>query len=186
MADVVAQTGVTYVAMHWRGPSSTMAARATYDDVVAEVRRELTARVAALLRAGVDEHQIVLDPGLGFAKTADHDWALLRRLPALTSLGFPVLVGASRKSFLGSAAADLDGTVRPAADRDALTCAFTSLAVAAGATWVRVHDVAANRDAALVGSRWRGEPLTPGRAPARPGRSSSATRRTPPRHRSRR
>jgi len=155
MAGVVAQTGVTYVAMHWRGPSRTMAAEARYHDVVAEVREELRMRVDALLGAGVELSQIVLDPGIGFAKRPEHDWALLRRLPSLTALGLPVMVGASRKSFLAAAAAAFDGAPRPAAARDLLTCGITSLAVASGASWIRVHDVAANRDAALVGSLWR-------------------------------
>ena len=87
--------------MHWRGHSATMQQLAHYDDVVADVRRELDERVSAAVAAGVDPSQLALDPGLGFAKTAAHNWALLAALESLVASGFPVLVGASRKSFLG-------------------------------------------------------------------------------------
>ena len=93
MARVVAHARVPWILMHWRGHSDRMGALATYDDVLAEVRAELVARVDAAVLAGVDPGRIVLDPGLGFAKTAEHNWALLRRLDVLLALGFPVLVG---------------------------------------------------------------------------------------------
>ena len=104
MAAAVAAAGVPWILMHWRGPSSRMNELAGYEDVIGEVRAELVARVDAAVLAGVDPARLVLDPGLGFAKTAAHNWALLRRLDVLVALGFPVLVGASRKRFLGAAA----------------------------------------------------------------------------------
>jgi dihydropteroate synthase len=143
MLPVVAALGVPYVAMHWRGPSADMQTRATYDDVVSEVCGELALRRDAAAAAGVQD--IVLDPGLGFAKNADHNWALLRGLSDLQSLGRPLLIGASRKAFLGAL---LDG--RAPAERDAATAAITALASAAGAWGVRVHDVSASADAVRV------------------------------------
>ena len=143
MLSVVAELGVPYVAMHSRGPSADMQTRAMYDDVVHDVCAELSVRRDAAAAAGVQD--VVLDPGLGFAKNADHNWALLRSLPALMSLDRPLLVGASRKAFLGVL---LEG--RPAADRDAATSAVTTLAAAAGVWGVRVHDVASSADAVRV------------------------------------
>jgi dihydropteroate synthase len=143
MLPLVAELQVPYVAMHWRGPSADMQTRATYDDVVAQVCAELAARRDAAAAAGIRD--IVLDPGLGFAKDADHNWALLRALPELQALGRPLLLGASRKAFLGGL---LDG--RPAPQRDAATTAITALAAAAGAWAVRVHDVASSADAVRV------------------------------------
>ena len=142
---------------------------ATYDDVVGEVRAELVARVDAAVLAGVDPGRIVLDPGLGFAKTAAHNWALLRRLDVLLALGFPVLVGASRKRFLGELLAGDDGTPRPPAGREVATAAITALVAAAGAWGVRVHDVASSMDAVAVASA-----IQLGAAPAldKPGRES--------------
>jgi dihydropteroate synthase len=113
MARVVADAGVPWVLMHWRGHSQDMHALAKYEDVVADVRSELLSRVDEALAAGVAESAIVLDPGLGFAKNAEHDWALLRGLDSLLSLGFPVLVGASRKRFLGRLLSEKDGTPPP-------------------------------------------------------------------------
>lgn len=155
MARVAADSGAPWVLMHWRGHSRNMNALATYDDVVKEVREELTARVDAALAAGVREDAIVLDPGLGFAKRAEHDWALLHGLDAILSLGFPVLVGASRKRFLGSLLADSDGEPRPPSGREVATAAVSALAAAAGAWGVRVHDVGASLDAVKVASAWR-------------------------------
>jgi dihydropteroate synthase len=136
--------------MHWRGHSKQMNQLATYDDVVADVRRELSERVDAALAAGVDSGQIVIDPGLGYAKTGAHNWTLLAHLDALIDLGFPVLVGASRKSFLGSLLADPDGGPRPPSGREDATTATTVLAALAGAWGVRVHRVRPNVDAATV------------------------------------
>jgi dihydropteroate synthase len=105
------------------------------------------ARVEDVVGAGVAPEQLVLDPGLGFAKRAEHNWALLAGLDRLVGLGLPVLVGASRKTFLGRLLADADGTVRPAELRDDATLATTVLAAQAGAWGVRVHDAAASVDA---------------------------------------
>jgi dihydropteroate synthase len=147
MAEVVAETGVPWVLMHWRGHSREMYAAAQYGDVVTEVCAELTARVEDVVSAGVSPEQLVLDPGLGFAKNADHNWALLAGLDRLVAIGLPVLVGASRKSFLGHLLAGPDGSPRPAEGRDAATLATTVLAAEAGAWGVRVHDAAASVDA---------------------------------------
>jgi dihydropteroate synthase len=147
MAKLVADAGVPWVLMHWRGHSRDMYAAAVYGDVVAEVCTELSARVDAAVAAGVSTDSIVLDPGLGFAKTAAHNWALLASLDRVIGLGLPVLVGASRKGFLGRLLAAPDGTPRPAEERDAATLATTVLAAEAGAWGVRVHDAAASVDA---------------------------------------
>jgi dihydropteroate synthase len=150
MAKIVAAAGCPWILMHWRGPSRTMLDLAAYDDVVSDVMRELSQRADAAIATGVAPESIVLDPGIGFAKRAEHDWPLLAAIPQLVGLGFPVLIGASRKSFLGRLLADGDGTPRPVGEREAATTAITALAVAAGAWGVRVHDVQAAVDAALV------------------------------------
>lgn len=155
MLPWLATCTVPYVAMHWRGPSDVMEDLATYDDVVVEVRDELAARRDALVSAGVDPERVVLDPGLGFAKRSPHNWALLRDLDALASLGHPLLLGASRKRFLGDLLADPGGEPRPFDDRDAAGDAITALAAAAGVWGVRVHEVRASRDAVLVARAWR-------------------------------
>ncbi|HLM04036.1 MAG TPA: dihydropteroate synthase [Blastococcus sp.] len=147
MAELVAEAGVPWVLMHWRGHSREMYAAARYGDVVTEVCAELMARVEDVVAVGVDPGQVVLDPGLGFAKNAEHNWALLAGLDRLVGLGLPVLVGASRKSFLGRLLASADGTVRPAEQRDDATVATTVLAAEAGAWGVRVHDAGASVDA---------------------------------------
>jgi dihydropteroate synthase len=150
MLPLVAQAQVPYVVMHWRGPSSDMRERARYDDVVADVCRELRMRLDAARAAGVDPQRVLVDPGLGFGKDAEHNWALLRALPELAALGCPLLVGASRKSFLGALLAGPDGAPRPPEERDAATAALTVVAAQAGAWAVRVHDVAPSADAARV------------------------------------
>jgi dihydropteroate synthase len=155
MARVVVGHGVAWVLMHWRGHSKDMNSLATYSDVVAEVRTELTARVDAALAAGAAPESLVLDPGLGFAKRAEHDWALLHALPELVGLGFPVLVGASRKRFLGRLLAGADGKPRPPDGREDATSAVSALAAAAGAWGVRVHDVGRSLDAVAVVAAWR-------------------------------
>jgi len=162
MPRLVAAAGVSYVVVHWRGHSRDMYARALYADVVAEVRDELAKRVDAVVRAGVDPGHIVVDPGLGFGKRPEHNWPLLARLAELGTLAggtFPVLVGASRKGFIGrllaGAAENEHGTPRTLADRDQATVAITALAAAAGAWCVRVHQVPPNVDAVQVAAAWR-------------------------------
>lgn len=155
MPRVVAATGVTYVVMHWRGHSHDMYSRAVYADVVTEVREELSKRVDLVLAEGVTHEQIVLDPGLGFAKNAEHNWAVLAGIPKLTELGYPLLVGASRKRFLGRLLAGPDGTPRPFSRSDDATLAVTALAAHAGAWCVRVHEVGPNADAVRVAAAWK-------------------------------
>lgn len=150
MRRVVAEAGCPWIVMHWRGHSRDMQRRAIYSDVVRDVRSELSERVDEALRAGVSSDRIILDPGFGFAKTAEHNWRLSAHLTDLISLGFPVLVGTSRKSYLGALLAGPDGIPRPVDQRDAATAATTVLAIAAGAWGVRVHDVRASADAIRV------------------------------------
>ncbi|WP_405018808.1 dihydropteroate synthase [Kitasatospora sp. NBC_00070] len=155
MAAVVAATGAPFVVMHWRGQSADMDKLAVYQDVVTDVVAELKDRMAALTAAGVREDQLVLDPGLGFAKTEEHNWALLGRLAELTALGRPVLVAASRKRFLGTLLANPGtGEPRPARERDDATAAVSVLSARAGAWAVRVHDVAGTADAVRVVAAW--------------------------------
>lgn len=155
MAATMARCRAPWVLMHWRGPSRRMDELADYHDVVAEVGAELRARVDAALRAGVDPAALVLDPGLGFAKNAAHNWALLHHLDVLAELGFPLLIGASRKRFLGTLLAQADGIPRCPRGRDTATAAVSALAAAAGVWGVRVHDVVSSRDAVAVATAWR-------------------------------
>ncbi|MGZ4608895.1 MAG: dihydropteroate synthase [Actinomycetes bacterium] len=155
MARVVADAHVPFVVMHWRGHSADMAARAVYDDVVVDVVTELRARLDDLAARGVDLECVVVDPGLGFAKEAAHNWSLLAHLDALQVLGRPLLVGASRKGFLGVLLAGADGRPRPADRRDGATTALSALAAASGAWAVRVHDVAPSADAVRVAAAVR-------------------------------
>ncbi len=170
----VARSEVPYVAMHWRGHSTDMDRLASYGDVVAEVCQELSDRLGELAAAGVDPDRVILDPGLGFAKTSAHNWALLAALAHLTALGRPVLIGASRKRFLGELLGQ-PGLPRPVEERDAATDAITALAAAAGAWAVRVHDVRGSRDAIAVAGAWRAAaPASP--APSRHSAQSRGQR----------
>jgi dihydropteroate synthase len=150
MADVVRDAGCPWILMHWRGHSDRMADLAHYDDVVKDVRTELLERVDAAVAAGVDADRLVIDPGLGFAKTAAHNWALLAALDEFVGTGLPVLVGASRKSFLGRLLAGPDGVPRSADYREDATVALTALCAWAGVWGVRVHEVRPSVDAALA------------------------------------
>jgi dihydropteroate synthase len=170
MARLVAATGVSYVLMHWRGHSHDMQKRAVYTDVVQEVHDELDRRMAAVVDQGVDPGQIIIDPGLGFSKSPDraHNWALLAHLDRLAGLGRPILVGGSRKRFLGRLLSDAEGNPRDFTDCDDATVAVTALAAFHGAWAVRVHDVRPNADAVRVARAWRtgGTALVHGRAEA--------------------
>jgi dihydropteroate synthase len=147
---VAASTGVGWVAMHMQGTPGTMQLDPRYDDVVAEVRRFLLDRAATAVAAGVSE--VWVDPGIGFGKTFEHNVALLRHLPELAAAGFPVLVGTSRKGFLGTVAPQADGSAVPVADRLEGSLATATWAMLAGASMVRVHDVGPTVQAAtLVG-----------------------------------
>ncbi len=156
MLPLMARAGTPCVLMHWRGHSAGMQAHAVYDDVVTDVVDELRARVEAAVDAGIPPDCLVVDPGLGFAKRAEHNWRLLGRLREVTAaLGRPVLVGAARKTFLGHLLRDPEtGRPRPAHLRDAATSAVSVLAAAQGAWCVRVHDVASTADAVRVTARW--------------------------------
>ena len=160
MLAVVAEAGATYVAMHWRAHSDHMQDHAVYDGpggVVAAVRAELGRRVDAMLAAGIEPARIVLDPGLGFAKRAEHNWALLRDLDQVRALGYPLLVGASRKAFLGSLLSGPDGTGRPVDEREQAGVALTVLLAGRGVWGLRVHDVRAHRDALRVVAEMEGQ-----------------------------
>ena len=150
MARAAAESNAVFIAGHWRGTSATMNDLAHYDDVVADVRAELHERVDALRTAGVADQRIVLDPGLGFAKTPEHNWALLAHLPILQADGFPVLIGASRKRFIG----ELTSSDAPMNERDAPSAVVAALAVSDGAWGVRVHDVRMTKLALAVHAKW--------------------------------
>ena len=155
MLPLVAERRTPYVCMHWRGHSIDMQNKAEYDDVVAEVITELAERIDAIRAAGVDLDRVALDPGLGFAKNADHNWEILRRLREFAVLDRPLLIGASRKAFLGRLLADEQtGEPRPAVRRDDASAAVSALAAAAGAWCVRAHAVAPSADAVRVAKRW--------------------------------
>ncbi|MFF2326789.1 MULTISPECIES: dihydropteroate synthase [unclassified Streptomyces] len=150
MVGVVAATGAPFVVMHWRGFSESMNSQAVYEDVVAEVVAELRERMDAVIAGGVAPERIVIDPGLGFAKDAGHDLALVAHLDALHALGRPLLVAASRKRFLGHVLAREGAAPPPARERDAATAAISALSAHAGAWAVRVHEVRATADAVRV------------------------------------
>lgn len=151
MYRVIAASDVTYIAMHWRGHSDRMQQLTDYDDVISEVRDALKQRVAELLVWGVDPERIVVDPGIGFSKTGDQNWQVLGHLGEFTTLGFPVLVGASRKRFL---AALLPEGAEPV-ERDPATAIISALSAQSGAWAVRVHNVAETKAALDVWSAWQ-------------------------------
>ena len=153
MLRLVAESGVPYVCMHWRGHSDDMQSKASYADVVAEVIAELRTQLDEADRAGVATDKLIIDPGFGFAKTGEHNWQLLERLEEFDVLGRAMLVGVSRKAFLGRLLADPDGTPRPAKQRDDATTALTTVLALRGAWGVRVHSVRASRDAIAVAQR---------------------------------
>jgi dihydropteroate synthase len=149
LPGLVAEAEVPYIVMHWRGHSADMQRLASYRNVVDEVVAELRARVDAVTAAGVDARRIILDPGIGFAKQAGHNWTLLAHLDRLLALGRPLVVGASRKSFLGALLADGE-TPRDSDHREDATVAVTALVAAAGAWAVRVHEARPSADAVRV------------------------------------
>ena len=152
--EVVADSEAVYVAMHWRAHGDTMQQFTEYaDGVVRTVHAELAVRLEAALAAGIPAERIVVDPGLGFSKTAEQNWELLRGLDRIADLGRPILVGASRKAFLGTLLADGDGRPRPVGERESANTAITVLLAQAGVWCTRVHDVRATRDALAVVER---------------------------------
>ena len=152
MLATVADLEVPYVVMHWRAHSTHMQNLAHYDDVVTDVRDELAARAEAALAAGISEDRLILDPGIGFAKSGEHNWALLRRLDALTALGFPLLIGVSRKRFLGDLLV-ADGQPRPPQERDDASAAITAILATQNIWAVRTHSVRQHLDAVAVAHR---------------------------------
>lgn len=154
MLGVAADAGVPFVLMHWRQHSTVMQQHTQYDDVVRDVVAEMRPAIADALDAGVGADRLIIDPGLGFSKTGEQNWTLLRRLSEFAELEHPVLVAASRKRFLGELLADADGELAATADRDAASAAVSALAAAAGAWCVRVHDVGPSADAVRVAARW--------------------------------
>lgn len=156
MFAAVAEAGTAYVVMHWRGHSTEMDRRSRYDDVVAEVRAEVAEQVERAVAAGIDREDIIIDPGIGFAKTREQDWELLRRVEEFDVLGRPVLIGVSRKRFLGDVLA-ADRGPRSPKERDFATAAVTGWMAERDIWAVRTHEVRAQRDAIAVVRALRGE-----------------------------
>jgi len=149
MAPLIAKNPqIQYVAMHWRGHSADMQSKAVYKNVVSEVKDELEDRTEALIKAGVQAEQIILDPGIGFAKTAEHNWELLSNIDRLSLLGYPLLIGASRKRFLGELLEGVDPD-----NRESATIAITTEMARLGVWGVRTHSVKPHRDAIEVVER---------------------------------
>ena len=155
MLATVARLEVPYVCMHWRGHSADMQSRAVYADLAAEVTAELREQIQAALAAGIRRDRLILDPGFGFAKTGEHNWELLNHLDDLDALGFPILYGLSRKTFLGTLLATPDGKPRPARERDDASLALTTLLAQRRVWAVRVHRVRSTCDAIAVVERMR-------------------------------
>ena len=137
MHQVVAELGTKYILMHWRGHSIDMNSKAIYSDVVEEVKAELMDQVGKAIAAGIEKEKIILDPGIGFAKESDHNWDLIHRITEIVDLGYPVLVGASRKRFLGG---------ESPLDREEATLKITEDLLDTGIWGVRVHSVALHRE----------------------------------------
>ncbi|BAU99809.1 dihydropteroate synthase [Aurantimicrobium minutum] len=150
MPRMVAQSDAMYIASHWRGHSVNMDNKALYKDAPTDITRELSDRVEALLEEGIKPEKLILDPGLGFAKNSEHNWQMLGRLDELKALGYPLLIGASRKRFLAALLPE-DATME---DRDSASVAVSVLAAQAGAWGVRVHDVARTYGALRVLESW--------------------------------
>ncbi|MBX6389995.1 MAG: dihydropteroate synthase [Frankia sp.] len=151
---LVAERGAHYVLMHARGASADMAKRSFYGDVVADVIAELSSRMAVVLDAGIPAERVIIDPGIGFAKRFEHNWTLLAHLDAFTVFRRPLLVGTSRKSFLGATLAGPDGTPRPVDEREDATQATTTMLADRGVWAVRVHAVRPAVDAVRVVTAW--------------------------------
>jgi len=150
MHQCVASYGVPYVLMHWRGHSASMNELAVYDDPVRQVCEEVRKQVDVALAVGIDESSLILDPGLGFAKESEHNWTLLQHLDTLMGLGYPLLLGPSRKRFLGELLADSEGSPRNTDGRDVATSVLSALFAERGVWGVRVHDVQGTVDAVKV------------------------------------
>jgi dihydropteroate synthase len=150
--EYVASLSTPYILMHWRGPSNIMNTLTDYQDVVADVTNEISKQVDVAVAAGIARQRIVIDPGIGFAKTVDQNWPLLKHLDVLEELGLPILMGASRKKFLGELLVK-DGVPRDSDERESATTAISTLMAARGLWAVRVHDVKSSSDAIAVVDR---------------------------------
>lgn len=158
MLPEVARLATPYVVMHWRGHSRDMQRLTAYDDVVTDVLDELRTQLRTAVAAGVDPRRIAVDPGIGFAKTAEQNWDVLAGMERLHGLGHPVLVATSRKRFLGALLADPSGALRPPGQREDASTATAALAAVAGAWCIRTHAVRATLDAVRVAVRWAAAP----------------------------
>lgn len=154
MMPLAAASESPVVLMHWREHSDQMQQHTNYDDLIGDICRELTVQIDAAVSAGVDPARIVLDPGLGFSKTGEQNWKVLAHLDEFIAMGFPLLVAASRKRFLGELLGSAS-ELRPVDGRDAATAAVSTLSAAAGAWCVRVHEPAQSADAVRVAARVR-------------------------------
>jgi dihydropteroate synthase len=152
MLGYVATLNTPYILMHWRGPSNIMNTLTDYDDVVAEVTAEISQQVDVAVAAGIARERIAIDPGIGFAKTVDQNWPILKHLDVLEGLGLPILMGASRKKFLGELLAK-NGVARDSDERESATTAISTLMASRGLWAVRVHDVKSSSDAIAVVDR---------------------------------
>ena len=152
MLSYVSTLTVPYILMHWRGPSNIMNTLTDYNDVVADVTSEISKQVEVAVAAGIARERIAIDPGIGFAKTVDQNWPILKHLDVLEGLGLPILMGASRKKFLGELLAKA-GVARDSDERESATTAISTLMAARGLWAVRVHDVKPTRDAIAVVDR---------------------------------
>ena len=152
MLGYVATLNTPYILMHWRGPSNIMNTLTDYDDVVADVISEISQQVEVAVAAGIARERIAIDPGIGFAKTVDQNWPILKHLDVLEGLGLPILMGASRKKFLGELLAK-DGVARDSDERESATTAISTLMAVRGLWAVRVHDVKSSSDAIAVVDR---------------------------------
>jgi dihydropteroate synthase len=137
MLQAAARLQVPYIAMHWRGQSKDMNSKAIYGDVVSDVISELNQRIEAALDAGIQKDKLILDPGLGFAKDAEHNWAIIDSIERFVALGYPVLVGGSRKRFLGGETPD---------EREQATIELTKRLGTTGVWAVRVHSVKPHKE----------------------------------------
>ena len=150
--EFVASLSTPYILMHWRGPSNIMNTLTDYQNVVADVTNEISKQVDVAVAAGIARERIVIDPGIGFAKTVDQNWPILKHLDVLEELGLPILMGASRKKFLGELLVK-DGVPRNSDERESATTAISTLMAARGLWAVRVHDVKSSSDAIAVVDR---------------------------------
>ena len=137
MLQTAARLGVPYIAMHWRGQSKDMNSKAIYNDVVIDVISELQERITAALDAGIEVGNLIIDPGLGFAKDAEHNWEIIDSVDSFVDLGYPVLIGASRKRFLGGESPD---------EREQATIDLTKRLATTGVWAVRVHSVKPHKE----------------------------------------